>query len=102
MLNEFLKYGVTILTPLLVKFFNTFLQSTKIPKDWNRSYTSISNIYQSGDKSNCGNYRGISICSIIGKLFSKIMRVRLNKKLENENIISKKNQAGFRKKLQNF
>ena len=67
MLNEFLKYGETILTPLLVKFFNTFLQSTKIPKDWNMSY--ISNIYQSGDKSNCGNYRGISICCIIGKLF---------------------------------
>ena len=61
----------------------------------------ISNIYQSGDKSNCGNYRGISICSIIGKLFSKIMRVRLNKKLENENIISKKS-SWIQKKLQNF
>ena len=55
----------------------------------------LSNLFKSGDKNNCNNYRGISLCSCIWKLFSKLITNLLVKKLNEENILSDK-QAGFR------
>ena len=92
-LNEFLKAGSSTLTLTLVKLFNRILESGVFPRDWNHSL--ISSIYKSGDPNDCNNYRGISITSCLGKLFTSLLQCRLSNFLESNNLISP-NQGGFR------
>ena len=54
-------------------------------------------IQNKGDKANPDNYRGITILSCFGKLFTALNN-RLNNYLENMNLLCEE-QAGFRKKL---
>jgi hypothetical protein len=68
-LNEFIKTGNSTLILTLVKLFNKILKSGKFPKLWNHSL--ISSIYKSGDPNDYNNYRGISVASCLGKLFTK-------------------------------
>ena len=97
-INEFLKVWSNTLVLLLTKLFNKILNSEKFPKIWNISL--LTSIYKSGDPSDCGNYRGISITSCLGKVFTSILQKRLSDFLETHNLLFS-NQGGFRKKLQN-
>jgi hypothetical protein len=67
-LNEFLKYGAHSLILPLVKLFNNILESGIFPDIWNIS--TIATIHKSGSLYDCNNYRGISIGSCLGELFS--------------------------------
>ena len=49
-----------------------------------------------GDIANPDNYRGITILSCYGKLFTAVLNNRLNNYLENMNLLCEE-QAGFRK-----
>ena len=49
-----------------------------------------------GNKQDCNNYRGITLLSCVGKLFTSILNERLSYFIESNNILSE-NQAGFRK-----
>ena len=56
----------------------------------------ISTLYKNkGDRSDCNNYRGISLLSIVGKLFARIILRRLQVLAER---IYLKSQCGFRSK----
>ena len=58
----------------------------------------FSPIYKNkGDKARPDNYRGITILSCFGKLFTSVLNDRLNQYLENMNILNEE-QAGFRKR----
>nr|XP_034824833.1 uncharacterized protein LOC117982579 [Maniola hyperantus] len=57
----------------------------------------VTPIFKSGNKSDPGNYRPISVLPIISKIFEKIIYNRLEIFLNINNIISQ-NQYGFRKK----
>ena len=70
--NEMLKLGITYLTPLIQKLFNEILDTAQFPTGWNKSF--LVPMYKSGDKGDCGNYRGIRICSCSGKLFTSILQ----------------------------
>ena len=48
-----------------------------------------------GDRSDCNNYRGISLLSIIGKVFARVVLVRLQVLAER---IYPESQCGFRSK----
>ena len=48
-----------------------------------------------GDKKDANNYRGITLLSCLGKLFTSILNVRLSKFCETNNVIGEM-QAGFR------
>ena len=50
-----------------------------------------------GDKGDFDNYRGITILSYLGKLFTSVLNARLNKCANEVNLLNE-NQAGFRKK----
>jgi hypothetical protein len=63
------------MTLTLVKLFNKILQCGKFPSVWNHSL--ISSIYKSGDPNDCNNYRGISVTSCLGKLFTSLLQKRL-------------------------
>ena len=59
----------------------------------------MSPIYKTEAKNDCGNYRPISVLSIIAKIFEKIIDQQLYTYLQENNILSSQ-QAGFRKIIQ--
>ncbi|CAB4037501.1 Hypothetical predicted protein, partial [Paramuricea clavata] len=61
--------------------------------DW--KVAKVTPIYKSGEKSDCGNYRPISVISTIAKIFEKIVYTQILDYL-NENCIISPNQSGFR------
>ena len=77
------------------RLFNIVFSLGIIPDDWSKGI--ISPIYQNkGDKANPDNYRGITILSCFGKLFTAVLNNRFNKYLESMNLLCEE-QAGFRK-----
>ena len=88
-----LKTCIHELASLIHKLFNAVFESGTFPTIWNQSYQVP--LYKSGDKLECNNYRGISICSCLCKLFTSIMQTHLLHFLENNKKISK-HQAAFR------
>ena len=94
-LNEFIKCSIDIMIPLYVKLFNKILDSGEIPEDWLVGL--IIPIYKNkGSKEEANNYRGITLLSCLGKLFTSILNDRLTEFCEN-NAILNESQAGFRK-----
>ncbi|MCG8432281.1 MAG: reverse transcriptase family protein, partial [Candidatus Omnitrophica bacterium] len=57
----------------------------------------IVNLHKNGDRSDPGNFRGITLFSCLEKVFSTIMNNRLSVFLKNRDVIAK-NQRGFQKK----
>lgn len=81
--------------PLYIKLFNKVLDTGEIPEDWLTGM--IIPIYKNkGSKDDTNNYRGITLLSCVGKLFTSILNQRLTDFCEN-NLILKEIQAGFRK-----
>ena len=78
----------------MVKLFNLILKSGIMPSSWGMSF--ISPIYRNkGPKNDPNNYRGISIISCLGKLFSSTINERLSEFVETNKILGEE-QAGFR------
>ena len=81
---------------IYVDHFNQILYSGQIPESWITGM--IVPIYKNkGVKSDFDNYRGITILSCLGKLFTSVINARLNTYANEVNLISE-NQTGFRKK----
>ncbi len=81
--------------PVLHKLFNLILDNSCIPDVWCKGV--IFPIYkQKGDINDPDNYRGITILSCFGKLFTAILNRRLNNFLEQSGLLCEE-QAGFRK-----
>ena len=94
-LNEFLKSSKSKMLTAFTKLFNIVFNSGHVPDDWSQGI--ISPIYKNkGDKASPDNYRGITILSCFGKLFTAVLNNRLNKYLEDMNVLAEE-QAGFRK-----
>jgi hypothetical protein len=68
------------------------LEKEVLPQQWKES--TIVLIYKKGDKTDCNNYRGISILSTAYKILSNILLARLNLYV-NEIILD--HQDGFRR-----
>ena len=93
-LNEFLKHCPKELIPVITKFFNIILDTGIIPHEWTIGI--IKPIYKNkGDINDATNYRGITLLSCIGKLFTSVLNSRLYSYLTNENLLGNE-QAGFR------
>ena len=74
--------------------FNLVLESGVIPENWSIGY--ILPIYKNkGDRGNPNNYRGITLLSCVGKLFTTILNNHLNKFLNEYGTLGEE-QAGFR------
>ena len=58
----------------------------------------ITAVYKSGDKSDMSNYRGITVGSVIAKLFAMILEQRIASWAE-DHAAKAKGQAGFRKEF---
>ena len=94
-LNEFIKHSLDLMLPLYLKLFNKILDTGELPEDWLTGL--IIPIYKNkGSKEDADNYRGITLLSCLGKLFTSILNHRLTEFCE-KNLILKETQTGFRK-----
>ena len=83
------------LLPLYVNLFNLIMDTGILPIKW--SLGTIIPIYKNkGDPQAPENFRPITLLSCVSKLFTSVLNNRLNKFLEDNNILIE-NQAGFRK-----
>ena len=84
------------LKPMYIALFNRVLEEGVVPESWLNGM--IIPIYKcKGDRNDPDNYRGITLLSCLGKLFTSIINERLNKYADKIALINE-NQAGFRKK----
>src|SRR4051812_5716572 len=65
----------------------------KLPTDWTRGI--IFPIYKDGEKQDTSNYRGITLLSIVGKVYAQVINERLMKWCERNKILVEE-QGGFR------
>jgi hypothetical protein len=93
-LAEVLKLGENEIVNFLCKLFNQLLTESKFPIEWTKA--TITPLHKKGDKENPDNYRGISLLSILSKVFTGIINKRLNEWTEANEILNDV-QAGFRK-----
>jgi len=94
-LNEYLKCSSTIMINIYVKLFNAVMDSGITPDSWACGII-LPLFKKKGVKSDVDNYRGITLLSCLGKLFTSIINNRLTKFAESAYIIGPE-QAGFRK-----
>ena len=91
---EYLKCAENVIVPFLCKFYNKLFDFCYFPVEWSKSI--IIPLFKRGDEQNPDNYRGISLLSIVSKVFTSILNKRLYVWAESEDKISPE-QAGFRR-----
>jgi hypothetical protein len=75
----------------LAKLFTSCLNQRQVPAAWNNAVITL--LHKKGDKMDIGNYRPISLISHISKLFTKVIKNRIEKQLDAN---QSREQAGFR------
>ena len=90
--NEMILSLLAVKPDLLVKLFNEIFRRNQKIDLW--SIALITPIFKSGVKTNPGNYRGISVLSCFGKLYTSVLNQRLLKFVLDKNILSEQ-QLGF-------
>ena len=91
--NEVIKYGGENVTRLIWRLCRRCFELEHIPQEWMKGV--IFPIYKAGDCRDPNNYRGISLLSVVGKLYSSVLNRRLVDWSEKNNIILEE-QGGFR------
>ena len=73
--SEVYKYGGPRVVQTLHSFFKTCWDEVELPQDFKDA--KIVTIFKKGDRSQCGNYRGISLLSTAGKILAKVLLSRI-------------------------
>ena len=94
-INEYLKNSPINVICLITDLFNLVLKSGVVPTDWCKGI--IFPLHKKGSTSDPNNYRGITLLSVIGKLFTSALNHRLSLYLENIGLIGEE-QAAFKPK----
>ena len=94
-INEYIKSTSTLLIPVYVKLFNTIFDNGVFPEEWHTGII-IPIFKNKGSRLNPENYRPITLLCCCSKLFTTLLNNRLNKFIEENNIISEA-QTAFRK-----
>ena len=84
--NEMIKCTKSYMVPVLKKIFNLILNSGHFPSEWKKGI--IVPIYKSGPTDDPNNYRGITLTSALGKVFTSILNSRLRTYMEDNSLIS--------------
>ncbi len=90
--GELLKYGGPATTQALWKVICKAWSEKYIPQEWKDA--SMIAIFKKGDRMDCGNYRGISLLSVAGKVMARVILNRLM--VHVEKTILPEAQCGFR------
>jgi hypothetical protein len=90
---KFIKIAAKVISPILARIFNLCVSQSIFPSDL--KIACVIPIHKSGDKTNCGNYRPISILSPFSKIFEKCILTQLNLFFTKYSLFSQ-NQFGFK------
>ena len=90
-----LKETLNEISKPLSELFNLSLRTCKVPQEW--KFANVTPIFKKGNKDKPENYRPISLTSVVCKLLENILRDKIVKFLE-ENELIKDTQHGFRNK----
>lgn len=82
-----------MLVPTLCILFNKLFEIGFFPERWSEGY--IIPLHKKGSQNDVENYRGITLLSTLGKLFTRVINNRLSEWAENYFILIEA-QAGFR------
>ena len=85
--NEMLKTSGKIHKNAFLKLFNSIQISSFYPTLWKKDI--LHPIHKSDEKSDPNNFRGIAISSCFGKLFTKLLKNRLQSYYDKNNMINK-------------
>lgn len=92
---EFLKPVAPVLAPVLAELFNACARLKCLPHAW--ALGAITPLLKpGGNPGDCSSYRGITVGTLMAKLYATVINTRLTKWAE-ENCIRARGQAGFRK-----
>ena len=75
------------MTPHLSIIFNSSLANDIFPDDWKSA--TVTPLFKHGERSDIDNYHPVSVVSIIGKVFERIIYNQLFAYLSDHNILSK-------------
>ncbi|KAH9583018.1 LINE-1 retrotransposable element ORF2 protein [Schistosoma haematobium] len=89
---EALKSDVEVTTSMLYPLFKKIWEEEQVPMDWKEGH--LIKIPKKGDLSKCENYRGITLLSIPGKVFNRVLLNRMKDAVDAQ---LRDQQAGFRK-----
>ena len=81
-----LKERADILSEPIHQLFTKSLKSGKLPRLWKEA--NVTCIFKMGDKSNPGNYRPISLTSVLCKTLEKVVREVIMNHLNSHNLLS--------------
>ena len=92
--SRILKEGIDSISYALTKIFNKSLACSEVPVDW--KLANVVPIFKKGDKESIGNYRPISLTSVVCRLMEKAIKHELVGFLNKYELIHK-SQHGFTK-----
>ena len=92
-MGELLKYGGSGMIDLLQQLFAVVWREEFVPPQWREGL--IVNLFKKGDKGDPGNYRGITLLSVVGKVFCMVLNNRLVQHFDKGGVLHE-GQAGFR------
>ena len=75
LVGELLKYGGSGMVSLSEQLFSVVWHEEAVPRQWREGL--IVNLFKKGNRGNLGNYRGITLLSVVGKMFCKVLNNRL-------------------------
>ncbi|KAF2355543.1 Reverse transcriptase domain [Trinorchestia longiramus] len=84
-----------VISEPLTNVFNRSLETGIVPDDW--KLANVTPIFQKGNKQIPNNYRPINLTSVISKIIERLLKVRITKHLNDQNLIND-TQHGFREK----
>ena len=88
---ELLKHGGNSVILWLTNILNQIWRNRKVPRDWRKGI--IVKVPKKGSLSDCNNWRGITLLSVPGKVFCKVLLNRLKNAVDGA---IREEQAGFR------
>ena len=93
-LNEFISNSSNEVKDIILRIFNTLLKLEYFPDIWAKGL--ITPVFKKGNRNNTNNYRGITVLSLLGKIYTRLISERLTTWAERNNIFTE-SQFGFRK-----
>ena len=82
-----------ISTPLMI-LFQKSLDNGQIPDEWRDANITV--IHKKGSRADPGNYRGVSLTSVLGKLLERLVKNEIDSHIEDNGLL-KDSQHGFRR-----
>ena len=89
-----IKCSINVLLSKITRLFNIILDSGYYPETWNHGL--IYSIHKNSPKKDPLNYRGFTLLSSLGKLFSSLVYNSIENEIESKDKLSP-SQASFRK-----